>query len=84
MKQLIIDSIDDAIISKGNEIMGQAEVIASDMYKSEPIGIYTVIISDPSARFGYCTCMHALTPFWFSLRAYKDFKWTYFGTLHAG
>ena len=63
--------------------MANAAIIQDAATKGVGFGTWTVIIADPSARYGYYICMVTLEK-WFALRAYKDFKWNYFGSVHFG
>ena len=60
--------------------MANAELV--QIAAKSSAGFYwNVVIADPSARFGYYACMPYFDT-WFSLRAFKDYKWNYFGSAH--
>ena len=77
----IVQAIGTAIAQKGDNIMANAELVQIAAKKIFPAYYWNVIIADPSARFGYYVCMTYFGT-WFSLRAFKDYKWNYFGSEH--
>lgn len=81
-KAMILQAVDNAIVQKGNDIMANAASIQEALYPNVQNAVWNVIIADPTARFGFNVCM-AITLQLFSFKAYKDFKWNYFGSLHG-
>ena len=79
---MILQAVDNAIVQKGNDIMANAASIQNALYPNVQNAVWNVIIADPTARFGFNACM-GISLQWFSLKAYKDFKWNYFGSLHG-
>ena len=78
-QQVIMAALDNALIYGGNDIMSNA-VKASELISQGINGHWTVIIADPSARYGYWSCMMSGRS-WFAFQAYKEFKWNYLGSV---
>lgn len=79
-QQVIVTAIDDAFAAAGSDIMANAIKIRQLLIKNKLLGNWSIIIVDPSARFGYYNCMKSGNS-WFAFHAYKDYKWNYFGTV---
>lgn len=76
LQQTVLAAIDNAIIEQGSNIMHNAAMIQQVLPTLN--GAWTILIADPSARYGYWNCMYP--NYWFGLKAYKNFKWNYFGS----
>ena len=77
-RQAIMGVIDNAITYQGNNITSNAYYI-QDRMKAVIKGNWAVVIADPNAKYGYHVCRSAGLK-WFALRAFKNFKWNYFGS----
>lgn len=73
-QQVIVKAIDDAFAAAGSDIMANAIKIRQLLIKNNLLGNWSIIIADPSARFGYYNCMKSGNS-WFAFHAYKDYKW---------
>lgn len=74
-------AVDNSIIYKGDDIQEASAYISDKVERTLSYGVWATMIADPNTRYGYYMC-RAIGEKWFALRAYKDFKWNYLGTMH--